>query len=210
MMDYNCSSCTSRRDRFLKYVSMKKHVSVATLGPDGTTSSCAARYFKSFFPTNIELNIILKDSFDLAYEELKKDKVDFVLLPNAYSNMTYYYWDFNLELIQTFIMRTPDYGIVARDVEESLSKPCVRIATCLAVKHLIPQLIDTTAFKDKEYEIVIENSTKKSLMYMLDGKADLALTNNTSLAGSGIDFISDHMHTEVLWSVFMNKTMRSV
>ena len=42
-------------------------------------------------------------------------------------------------------------------------------------------------------------------MLLEEGKVDFALTNDTSLIGSDAFFITDTMHTEVLWSVFMQK-----
>ena len=58
---------------------------------------------------------------------------------------------------------------------------------------------------------LVKKSTTKKVTYdefveaVEEGKVDLALTNDTSLIGSDAFFITDTMHTEVLWSVFMQK-----
>ncbi|HOM02663.1 MULTISPECIES: hypothetical protein [Acetivibrio] len=208
--DLLCSKCRCQRDKLFKYIDMKNSVTMATLGPEGTTSSEAAKVFKKYIETRNQqanLKIDLYNSFELALNEIHKRNADFILLPNAYGKMTYFYWDTTIELGFTFINKTPEYGIAMLDKKNLYDKPTLSISTCKAVEHLLQELMDTTEFRYKNYEIVEANSTTESLMLLEDGKVDLALTNDTSLKNSEAYFISKTKSTEVLWSVFMLKTV---
>lgn len=151
------------------------------------------------------VEIMLYDTFESAAVELKKENADFILLPNAYGKMTNFYWDITLELIFTFIIQTPEYGIAAMSLDSVKLKDHVTIATCKAVEHLVSEMWPKLGMEEKDYTIIEAYSTKKSLMLLEEGKVDFALTNDTSLVGSNAYFITDTMHTEVLWSVFMQK-----
>lgn len=205
--DQICQYCSEKRKKLFSYVN-GKNIRLVTMGPKGTTSSIAAEYFKKYALNNMnaaDVEIMLYDTFESASIELKKENADFILLPNAYGKMTNFYWDITLELIFTFIIQTPEYGIAAIDVDKVRSKKQVTIATCKAVEHLVSELWSALGMTEKNYIIVEAYSTKKSLMLLEEGKVDFALTNNTSLVGSNAFFITHTMHTEVLWSVFMQK-----
>ena len=205
--DEICKYCSEKRKKLFHYVKGKK-IKLVTMGPKGTTSSMAAEYFKKYALNNMnaaDVEIMLYDTFESASIELKKENADFILLPNAYGKMTNFYWDITLELMFTFIIQTPEYGIATIDVDKVKLKNHVTIATCKAVEHLVSGMWSALGMNEKDYTIVEAYSTKKSLMLLEEGKVDFALTNDTSLIGSDAFFITDTMHTEVLWSVFMQK-----
>ena len=202
-----CNKCIEKRERMASYV-YGRECEIVTMGPQGTTSSEAAKYFRNYAINElgaVNMNISLYDTFEIALQELKRGKADFIILPNAYGKMTNFYWDNSLELIFTFIITTPDYGIAAFDVNEVNKKDRISISTCKAVEHLIDKMLEDINMKDKNYEIVEAYSTTKALRLLEEGKVDLALTNNSSLEGSKASFVTPTMHTEVLWSVFMVK-----
>ena len=206
--DFLCEKCIAQKEKLYDYVEHKKNVTLVTLGPDGTTSSEAAKVFKRYIEGRdslADLTILLHDSFELALEEIHKKSADFILLPNAYGKMTHFYWDTTIELGFVFTNRTPVYGIAAMDANDLSAKSTVLIATCKAVEHLLQELMETTVFKDKKYSIVEANSTTKSLMLLEEGKVDLALTNDTSLKSGKVSIISKTKQTDVLWSIFMLK-----
>lgn len=207
--DLLCKKCIFQKEKLFGYIDKKSSVTMATLGPEGTTSSETAKVFKKYIEDInklADLKINLYDSFELAINEVHKRSADFILLPNAYGKMTNFYWDTTIELGFVFTNKTPEYGIAMLDKNNLYDKPTLTISTCKAVEHLLQELMDTTEFKNKSYEIVEANSTTKSLMLLEDGKVDLALTNDTSLKNSKAYFISNTKYTDVLWSIFMLKT----
>ncbi|MCL2151409.1 MAG: hypothetical protein FWH57_00365 [Oscillospiraceae bacterium] len=207
--DVLCKKCNNQREKLFKYIEKKNSVTMATLGPRGTTSSEAAMAFKKYIEQRnhlANLKIDLYDSFELALDEVHKRNADFILLPNAYGKMTSFYWDTSIELGFVFTNETPEYGIAIMDKRKLLNKSTLTISTCKAVEHLLQELMDTTEFRDRDFEIVEASSTTKSLALLEEGKVDLTLTNDTSLKNSKAYFISITKQTDVLWSVFMLKT----
>lgn len=205
--DEICQFCNEKRQKLFNYTD-GRNIKLVTMGPKGTTSSMAAEYLKKYALNNMNaasVEIMLYDTFESAAVELKKENADFILLPNAYGKMTNFYWDITLELIFTFIIQTPEYGIAAMSLDSVKLKDHVTIATCKAVEHLVSEMWPKLGMEEKDYTIIEAYSTKKSLMLLEEGKVDFALTNDTSLVGSNAYFITDTMHTEVLWSVFMQK-----
>lgn len=202
-----CRNCMEKRERMASYL-FGRECEVVTMGPQGTTSSEAAKYFQNYAINELgasDMKISLYDTFEIALKKMKDGGADFIILPNAYGKMTNFYWDNTLELMFTFIIQTPEYGIAALDMNALQEKQTISIATCKAVEHLVNDMWNELNMKDKEYTIVEAFSTKKSLMLLEEGKVDLALTNNSSLEKSNASFVTKTMHTEVLWSVFMVK-----
>lgn len=202
-----CKKCMEKKDRMVSYICGRK-CRIVTMGPQGTTSSEAARYFQNYAINELgadSMKISLYDTFEIALKELKGGGADFIVLPNAYGKMTNFYWDNILELMFTFIIQTPEYGIAALDMNAVREKQKISIATCKAVEHLVSNMWTELNMQDKEYTIVEAYSTTKSLMLLEEEKVDLALTNNSSLENSNAFFVTKTMHTEVLWSVFMVK-----
>ena len=61
--DLLCSKCRCQRDKLFKYIDMKNSVTMATLGPEGTTSSEAAKVFKKYIETRIISSFYICHSF---------------------------------------------------------------------------------------------------------------------------------------------------
>lgn len=197
-----------KKQKLTEYIKSKDKVTLVTMGPKGTTSSMSAEYFKNFAIENLgakNIEVLLYDTFEIAVVELKKQNADLILLPNAYGKMTNFYWDITLELVFTFIVQTPEYGLAAININEVRKKDTISVSTCKAVEHLLKEMLVKAGMENKNVHIVEAYSTKKSLTLLEEGKVDIALTNDTSLVGSNAYFITDTMHTEVLWSIFMNK-----
>lgn len=209
-MKYNneiCKKCMEKKDRMASYIHGRE-CKIVTMGPQGTTSSQAARYFQNYAINELgadSMKISLYDTFEIALKELKGGDPDFIILPNAYNKMTNFYWDNKLELMFTFIIQTPEYGIAALDMDTVSEKQKISIATCKAVEHLVSDMWNELNLQDKEYTIVEAYSTTKSLMLLEEGRVDFALTNNSSMENSNAFFVTQTIHTEVLWSVFMVK-----
>lgn len=205
--DNICLCCKFKHEILLDFVS-DRNITIVTMGPYGTTSSVAANYLQNYLYNNSNVRsveIMLFDTFETALEKLKKCGADMIILPNAYDKMTRFYWDTNMMLLKSFVIHTPFYGIAAMDKNALIGKESLKVSSCRAVMHILDDLIADTEFRGIPYEIVEAYSTKKSLMLLENGEVDLALTNDTSLCDSKAEFISSRMHTEVLWSVFVNK-----
>lgn len=200
-----CMDCMQRKERFASRF-RGQDVNIVTMGPYGTTSSIAADYLKRYMAETVEsreVNIYLYDNFDKAVENLKNRHYDLIVLPNAYEKMTNFYWDNSLDLMLTFIIETPTYGLAGIPDELPDKEKPLLISTCKPVRHLLDGLLKKTVYADSSYEIVDAYSTRHALSMLEKHEVDLALTNDTSLKSSKAGFISGVLKTEVLWSVFM-------
>lgn len=200
-----CTDCMQRKERFISRF-RGQDVNIVTMGPYGTTSSIAADYLKRYMTEAVgsrEVNICLYENFDKAVENLKSRHYDLIVLPNAYEKMTNFYWDDTLDLMMTFIIETPTYGLAGISDELPDKGKELLISTCKPVRHLLDGLLKKTVYADRSYEIVEAYSTRHALSMLENHEVDLALTNDTSLKGSRAGFISGVLKTEVLWSVFM-------
>lgn len=204
-MDIICKNCKKQKEKLFTLLEVATTpTTIATLGPIGTTSYNAALYFRDYVQVtskDVHVNIDLYENFDLVFKALLDEKTQLILMPNAYNKMTEFYWNKNLEVICSFLLNTPSYGIASHNDFKG-KKDKITLATCKAVEHIIPELWNSTLFKDKEYEIVEAYSTKSAMQLLVDQKVDLALTNSSSLKKSNLKFISETKSAEVLWSVF--------
>lgn len=188
-----------------KFLKENKRIRVGTLGPLGTTSSGAAEFYianvNKVYKKSVELK--LWNDFDLVYEGLLEGEVDLIIIPNPYEDVAKIYWDSDLELIFSFILDSPYYGLAAKD-RSFADKNHILIATGPGVHSLIKRL-GNELLKTHTFELYNVNSTTEAAIAVHEGRADLAVTNNTSLDKIGLSFVTPIINTKILWSVFKRK-----
>ena len=194
----------------LEFLFASDKVIIGTLGPVGTSSYNALQYLTEQL-TNFKRNIVfenkLYDNFDEVLIAIISKDMDFALIPSAYRDITKYFWNPTLKNAFTFIYPTPKYGIVSKTDYVYIENSPVRIAVCEPVECLI----DTMWSKEnvgKSFVKIITPSTTKALEAVIEGNADLAITNETSFAKYSstheIKFISDCFDSQMVWCLFQN------
>jgi bacilysin biosynthesis protein BacA len=199
----------SQLDRLKSYLCDKKTLTIGTLGPVGTTSYFATTYFIEYIKeicSDIKIDIKLWDNFDLVYEAVLAEEVNLIVIPNAYEKITEMYWEPALKNSFSFLLETPAYGLVTkRDEKNRIIKDKIRIASCRPVVCLIDKLISGVLDSKEGYELILANSTTKAAEMVINGMAEYAVTNETSIENKELEFISETFSAEVLWSVFCKK-----
>lgn len=189
-----------------KFLRDNSAIRVGTLGPPGTTSSGAAIFFIDnikAYNQGISINLKLWNHFDLVYEGLLNNDVDLIVIPNPYEDVGKIYWDSDLELIFSFILESPYYGLAALD-KEFVNRKHLQIATGPGVHSLIKRL-GKELLKSHSFELYHVNSTTEAAMAVQRRQADLAVTNKTSLDKTKLSFVTPVINTKILWSVFRRK-----
>ncbi|RCX16333.1 hypothetical protein DFR58_11178 [Anaerobacterium chartisolvens] len=196
-------------DYLNQYLYQRKSVCIGTLGPVGTTSYNAAMYFYKYLKeikNDLYIDIQLWDNFDLVFRYLLDKKVDLIVVPNAYEKITEMYWEPELKNLFSFLLETPAYGLATkRDEKDRVIKEKVRIASCRPVICLIDKLIRGVIDSKEGYELVLANSTTKAAEMVINGIAEYAVTNETSIENKELEFVSGTFSAEVLWSIFCKK-----
>ena len=188
----------------------KEIINIGTLGPSGTSSEQAMKYLINAFrevEDSCKYNIVLENDFQYVLNDLENSKLDYALVPSAYDRITDFFWSYNITNVLNFIYETPDYGLVCLEGYKPANNNKVRVATCSAVRNIIKYLCQDIV-KDKEVEIVEARSTTESLLFLLEGKADAAITNETSFQiykHKGIKFVSDKYNTHVVLDLIQEK-----
>lgn len=192
--------------RFLASLADLKAFTLVTLGPEETSSFRAARNFcevvSILYPQN-KSSVAHFENFDKVYAAFKKGFGDFLLVPNAYEGITKMYWDPALSIAYSFLFPTPLYGLacVPGPLPDS---EVLRVATCPAVEALLPDLM-TRELSGKKLEFRIAASTTMSAQWVREGKADLAITNETSAGRFYLRFLATLEGVPMLWTLFEKK-----
>lgn len=175
---------------------------IHTLGPSGTSSEYASKFFHSWMSknyTNSSHGIHLNDSYELARNNIKEMK-GILIVANAYPKINDFYMDTRLQLLATFLYDTPLYGIVSNS---ALPQRPLSIATHPAPIPLIEELLPDGMLIEKIIEMP---STSAAAKAVLSGEADVALTTEIAAKLHKLKFISRTRPIHMLWSVFASHT----
>lgn len=186
----------------------KSKVILGTMGPESTSSVQAAKYFCKGIGGDIQYEFKLYSDFMQVLNGIKgEETIDFVLVPSAYERITDFFWDAKLENCMSFIFPTPKYGLVCLKNKRIDFSNYISIATCPAVEHIMGELSDGIIDEDKVKKIITP-STTTALEKVINGYADLAITNETSFdyyKDKGIKFIFKQYNAEIVWCLFKRR-----
>jgi prephenate dehydratase len=175
---------------------------IFTLGPAGTSSESASKYFKDWMAKNYE-NSSHSIALHTTYEEAKFNthkNEGLLLVANAYQQINNFYMEKDLKLIATFLFDTPLYGLVSN---KKLPKRPLIIASHPAPIPLIKELLPEGLTVGK---IIQVRSTSEAAFAVVEGKADLALTTEIAARLHQLNFVSKTRPINMLWSVFNYKS----
>lgn len=192
--------------KVVEYLETLENIYIATLGPTGTSSEAAACYFLKALRKPPK-NYLLFPSYEEASNNLFVGTANLLLVANAYRGIDKIYMNLNFELLLSFILETPVYGLAKKKgIQLSSSRP-LKIATHHAPSSLIPWFISETG---KNYQVIEANSTSDAAKRVIQGEVDLCLTNINAVKQYSLEFISRVRTICMLWSVFtLNQNQKS-
>ncbi len=194
----------------IEKIMVMAELSIGTLGPKTTSSYQALQYFIESLPQQKRMDYQEKlyDTFDKVLVDLVDKKVDLALVPSAYCAITEFFWNPELTTVYTFSFPTPEYGIVTKSDYCLKDNIKVRVASCKPVEFLLGILLGNDT-AEHEFTSFITPSTTAALEAILEGNADLAITNETSYNKYAnkydIHFITGCFNTQMVWSIFSYK-----
>jgi prephenate dehydratase len=171
--------------------------SIATLGPQGTSSEQAALYLWADRGTSGPATIQLYDTYEQAGAALHTGTASHLLVANAYAHINAFYMSPRLRLGGAFVFDTPQYGIAVSPGHTVRPRP--RIASHPAPVPLIDELIPD---EYREAEVVLADSTSAAAAKARTLDTDLALTTEPAAKANSLRFISRTRPIRMLWSVF--------
>lgn len=197
-------------DWFFEEISSNDNITIGTLGPNGTSSEQALKYLISRitdYNKKIGCEKHLMNSFKNVYESLNKGLINYALIPTAYERVTDFFWNDNFTNNLNFIFPTPEYGMVCKNDYKPISNRKTRVACCPAVENII-EYLSNGELQDDQIERVKTNSTTEAAICLINGEADLAITNRTSFelySDKDIKFISKTYNANIVWALFKRK-----
>jgi len=160
---------------------------ITTLGPTGTSSEYVAKKILKYFKAKNK-KIILKPSFEEAFENVKNNKAHMSLVANAYSKIDNFYMDKELKILATFIHNTPPYGLATS--KNVFNKQHLKIITHKAPLKILKDKIKTNKFIiNKKISVYFAPSTSIAAQLVAENKFNLKL-------------ISDTYTIHMVWSLF--------
>ncbi|OKP01097.1 hypothetical protein [Xenorhabdus eapokensis] len=188
-----------------------KITSIATLGPEGTSSQSAAKYLTNLIGG--PLDILLFDTFELASEYVEKNESCIFLVANAYQRVDNFYMNKNTLLLGSFFYSPPAYYLGCKTslaLEKKIAEQqTIKIATHHAPLSRLESLIESAEDKifgisDAHLKIEITNSTSNGAKLVVNGEVDCCLANADAIKHYGLTAISHPLHIEMTWGVFSN------
>jgi len=171
--------------------------SIATLGPEGTSSENAAKHLWNARGPGSEPVVQLYDTYEKAGEALKAGLASHLVAANAYSAINIFYMDPSLSLVIAFLFDTPPYGLATSNPAKVPRE--VRVASHPAPVPLIGELLPASYALAG---ILSADSTSAAALKAQRSEIDLALTTQPAAAVHKLQFISKTRTISMLWSVF--------
>jgi hypothetical protein len=191
-------------DSLLGYMQKRASVSIASLGPENTSSHCVAKDAVEMYLAGIAAaEIFLFDTFQQVEKAVCAGECDLALVPHAYHEINLFYMNPQLEVLFIFISSTPTYGLAKR-IGEPLSLDGGRIVTHPAPLPLLQYLLRGQPFL-REAAVELVNSTSVAARMVADGLADAAITNATAAREAGLELASIYGVIKMSWSLFCRK-----
>lgn len=173
---------------------------IATLGPKGTSSEFVANDLMLRLGIN-DKNTFIFDTYEEAFESVKKKKNNLFLVANAYNNIHNFYMADDISLIGSFIKKTPLYGIASKNFEKNdfLMDNDIKI-----VSHHAPKSMIETIKKEFNLNIDVIDclSTSEATHFVSSGTFKYCLTNEEAQKKYDLKFIIPIKQITMVWSLF--------
>lgn len=181
---------------------------VATLGPEGTSSEQAGKFFFSQAAGRpaADDDVLLYGIYEEAEEAVVTGKATHLVVAAAYAGCNHFYMTNTLVPVHTsnFPMDTPPYLLAARTRRCQLPD-AVRVATHQAPQEVIDQLLDTMDASFEWFKAMAVNSTAEAARMVANGEVEVALTTEPARLRYGLVRISPAKVIPMFWLVFVKK-----
>jgi prephenate dehydratase len=191
----------------LPELSLDVPVSIATLGPPGTSSEATAESLFSYITymcsdgQRKKPATQLHGTYESAGKAVLNGDADLLLVANAYADIAQFYMNPALSLAAALVHDTPEYGIAALPDKDLPS--IVRVATHPAPVPLIAQLMPAHLTVG---DVIAVTSTSVAASAARTGEVEVALTTARAAKANGLTFISRTRPIRMLWSVFRRQS----
>jgi bacilysin biosynthesis protein BacA len=180
-----------------------KNLIIGTLGPSGTSSDYASKHIAhQLLEEQFTVSTQLFDSFIDVKEALLQEKVALALVPHAYDRINEFYMEPSLDLGFIFIYPTPVYGLAKKKNTEVDLEGC-KIVTHPAPLPLLSKLLPSQ--DQAQMQVELSRSTSHAAIQVMQGLADLAITNENAAQAYDLEFISIYGNIRMSWSIFHKK-----
>ncbi|WP_448265459.1 LysR family transcriptional regulator [Nostoc sp. DSM 114159] len=181
-----------------------KNLVIGTLGPAATSSDYAAKHITNHLASEqVTVSTQLFDTFTDVREALLQDKVNLALVPHAYDRINEFYMEPSFDLGFIFIYPTPVYGLAKKKNTEVVFNGS-RIVTHPAPLPLLTELLPDSQDRT-QIQVDLSPSTSDSAIQVMQGLADLAITNENAVKAYDLEFISTYGNIQMSWSIFQKK-----
>jgi len=175
---------------------------LATLGPEGTSSEQAGKYFLEQVEIS-DKELVLCTQYEQAADHVVAGTADLLLVANAYKGINDFYMSPALYFICAYFFQTPLYGVAARTGWALEPGKRYSIATHHAPISLVPWFLKYIPI---EYDLVHADSTAAAARAVSTGETDLCVTNAVAVDKTpGLEFVTRTRPIRMLWSVFQRK-----
>jgi prephenate dehydratase len=175
-------------------------MSIATLGPAGTSSEASARHLLHWVAQALNGRvgpIQLFATYEDAREMVLAGNATHLLVANAYREINNFYMDPKLKIAAAYRFNTPNYGLAKRRGAQISSRVCIAShpSPTPLIEELLPAEVTVSA--------VITMLSTSAAAAAVDGKEiDLALTTDVAAQIYDLEFISRTRPIEMLWTAF--------
>lgn len=176
------------------------NLTIATLGPIGTSSEYVAIELASRIGID-EKKIFLYNSYEEAFEIVKKGEKNLLLVANAYNSIHNFYMENKISLIGSFIKETPLYGIASKNHQK---KDFLLDNDIKIVSHHAPKSMINIIKKEFDLDMNVIDclSTSEAARLVNEEKYKYCLTNEKAKKEYNLNFILPIKPITMVWSLF--------
>ncbi|MBT1672294.1 hypothetical protein [Curtobacterium flaccumfaciens] len=176
-------------------------VTVATLGPAGTSADCVARALKETLSGQIDVELSLREDITAVRNEVLEGRAELALIPSAHREATDFHWHPELRLRGAFVHSTPPYGIAIRPGFSPASS--ITLASMPEVRRLFDQLAPGHLIGAVADELVT-TSTSSAAAMVGTGQADMAVCNDEARRLQDLTWFRVRNGVPIVWMLFGN------
>jgi len=175
-------------------------LTVATLGPAGTSSEASARHLLDWAVEALRAcsgPIQLLPTYEQAMECVLTGRATHLLVANAYREINDFYMDPRLKIAAAYRFNTPNYGLAKCRGTQISSQ--IGVATHPSPIPLIEELLPIGVTVSV---VVPMSSTSAAAAAVAGREVDVALTTDVAAEIYDLEFISRTRPIEMLWTAF--------
>lgn len=174
-------------------------VTVATLGPAGTSADHVARSIAGMAENIVSVRFEMYPDFEESKRAVLEGRAHLVLVPSAYRDVTSFHWHPRLRLRGAFVHRTPDYGLAVAPGAAPAEK--IVLASMSEVRDLFEQLAPE-AVRERLVETRLAASTSDAAAMVRAGSANMAVCNDLGRAENELAWFRVRPGVPIVWMLF--------